>query len=122
MAAVHQRRVGVRGPVRCNDLTALVLGLDRDSELVAHLFDERDPAVKATLAQAIRAARAAGRKSGSAARPPSDYPEVARFLVEEGIDSISLNPDSVLRTLRDIGQLESESADPGPASRHVMVD
>ena len=93
-----------------NDLTQLVLGVDRDSELVAHLFDERDPAVKATLAQAIRAARAAGRKIGICGQAPSDYPEIARFLVEEGIDSISLDPDSVLRTLRDIGQLENERA------------
>ena len=91
-----------------NDLTQLVLGVDRDSELIAHLFDERDPAVKATIAQAIRAARGAGRKIGICGQAPSDYPEFARFLVEEGIDSISLNADSVLRTMRDVAGIEAE--------------
>ena len=94
-----------------NDLTQLVLGVDRDSELIAHLFDERDPAVKATIAQAIRAARAAGRKIGICGQAPSDYPEFPRFLVEERIDSISLNADSVLRTLRDVAGMEAEPAD-----------
>ena len=100
-----------------NDLTQLVLGVDRDSELIAHLFDERDPAVKATIAQAIRAARAAGRKIGICGQAPSDYPEFARFLVEEGIDSISLNADSVLRTLREIAGMEAATAGvtPGPS-------
>jgi pyruvate,water dikinase len=89
-----------------NDLTQLVLGVDRDSEVVAHLFDERDPAVKAMVAEAIRAAHAAGRKIGICGQAPSDYPEFARFLVEQGVDSISLNPDSVLRTTQVI--LEAE--------------
>ncbi len=91
-------------------LTQLVLGVDRDSELIAHLFDERDPAVKVTIAQAIRAARAAGRKIGICGQAPSDYPGFARFLVEEGIDSISLNADSVLRTLRDVAEIEAATA------------
>ena len=89
-----------------NDLTQLVLGVDRDSELVAHLFDERNEAVKRTIAQVIHAAQAAGRKIGICGQAPSDYPEFARFLVTEGIDSISLNPDSVLKTMLAIVDLE----------------
>lgn len=89
-----------------NDLTQLVLGVDRDSELVAHLFDERNEAVKRTIAQVIHAAQAAGRKIGICGQAPSDYPEFARFLVSEGIDSISLNPDSVLKTMLAIVELE----------------
>jgi pyruvate, water dikinase len=90
-----------------NDLTQLVLGVDRDSELVSHLFDERDPAVMRTIAAAISGARRAGRKIGICGQAPSDYPEFARFLVEQGIDSISLNPDAVLRTMVEIAALES---------------
>jgi pyruvate,water dikinase len=93
-----------------NDLTQLVLGVDRDSELVAHLFDERNEAVKRTIAQVIAAARAAGRKIGICGQAPSDYPEFARFLVAEGIDSISLNPDSVLKTMLAIAGLEEAAA------------
>ncbi|WP_071189941.1 phosphoenolpyruvate synthase [Trichormus sp. NMC-1] len=89
-----------------NDLTQLTLGLDRDSELVAHLFDERNPAVKRTIAKAIATARQFKRKIGICGQAPSDYPEFARFLVEEGIDSISLNPDSVLKTLLEIAAAE----------------
>jgi pyruvate,water dikinase len=90
-----------------NDLTQLVLGVDRDSEIVAHLFDERDEAVTTMIARVIRAARAAGRKIGICGQAPSDYPEFARFLVEQGIDSISLNPDAVLKTTVTI--LEAEA-------------
>jgi pyruvate, water dikinase len=90
-----------------NDLTQLTLGLDRDSELVAHLFDERNQAVKRTIAKAIATARQFKRKIGICGQAPSDYPEFARFLVEEGIDSISLNPDSVLKTLLEIAAAES---------------
>ena len=68
------------------------------SEIVAPIFDERDDAVKAMIAQAIRTCRAKGRKIGICGQAPSDYPDFARFLVAEGIDSISLNPDSVLKT------------------------
>jgi pyruvate,water dikinase len=85
-----------------NDLTQLTLGVDRDSEIVAHVFDERDPAVKQSIASAIRAAQGAGRKIGICGQAPSDYPDFARFLVDEGIDSISLNPDTVLKTTIDI--------------------
>lgn len=81
-----------------NDLTQLTLGVDRDSELVAPLFDERNPAVKRIITMAIQAAKRAGRKIGICGQAPSDYPEFAQFLVEQGIDSLSLNPDSVLTT------------------------
>ncbi len=89
-----------------NDLTQLVLGVDRDSELVAHLFDERNDAVKRTIAQVIKAAHAAGRTIGICGQAPSDYPEFAQFLVTEGIDSLSLNPDSQLKTTLAIVNLE----------------
>jgi pyruvate,water dikinase len=81
-----------------NDLTQLILGVDRDSEIVAPIFDERNPAVKKMIVQAIAACRARGRKIGICGQAPSDYPEFAEFLVEHGIDSISLNPDTVLKT------------------------
>jgi pyruvate,water dikinase len=89
-----------------NDLTQLVLGVDRDSELVAHLFDERNDAVKRTIAQVIKSAHAAGRKIGICGQAPSDYPEFAQFLVSEGIDSLSLNPDSLLKTMVAIVEIE----------------
>jgi len=97
-----------------NDLTQLVLGVDRDSELVAHLFDERDEAVKRTIAQVIGAAHAAGRKIGICGQAPSDYPEFAQFLVTEGIDSLSLNPDSQLKTMLAIVDLEKRLAQGAP--------
>jgi pyruvate,water dikinase len=81
-----------------NDLTQLILGVDRDSEIVAPLFDERNPAVQRMIADVIAACRARGRKIGICGQAPSDYPEFARFLVAQGIDSISLNPDTVLKT------------------------
>jgi pyruvate,water dikinase len=81
-----------------NDLTQLVLGVDRDSELVAPLFDERNPAVQSMLAEAIAAGHRAGRKVGICGQAPSDYPEVAAFLVAQGIDSLSLNPDALVAT------------------------
>jgi pyruvate,water dikinase len=89
-----------------NDLTQLVLGVDRDSAIVAHLFDERDPAVKAMIARVITTAKATGRKIGLCGQAPSDYPEFAQFLVEQGIESISLNPDAVLKTLVAIAAME----------------
>jgi pyruvate, water dikinase len=90
-----------------NDLTQLTLGLDRDSSLVAHLFDERSPAVRKLIQMAIGVAKQQGRKIGICGQAPSDYPEFARFLVEQGIDSMSLNPDSVLKTLLEIAQVEA---------------
>lgn len=93
-----------------NDLTQLVLGVDRDSEIVAHVFDERNPAVKTFIAQVIQAAKAKGRKIGICGQAPSDYPEFAQFLVEQGIDSISLNPDAVLKTTVKILEMEKTMA------------
>ncbi len=81
-----------------NDLTQLTLGLDRDSGLVAGLFDERDPAVKVLLHQAIQACRKAGKYIGICGQGPSDHPDLAKWLMDEGIDSVSLNPDSVVDT------------------------
>jgi pyruvate, water dikinase len=81
-----------------NDLTQLTLGLDRDSGLVAETFDERDPAVKALLSLAIQACRKAGKYAGICGQGPSDHPELARWLVEQGIESMSLNPDTVVET------------------------
>jgi pyruvate, water dikinase len=108
-----------------NDLTQLVLGVDRDSELVAHLFDERNEAVTATVASAITAAKRAGRKIGICGQAPSDYPEFARFLVNRGIDSVSLNPDAVLSTTLDIAALEEElasgSAPPDTVEASIVV-
>ncbi|MFO5438749.1 MAG: phosphoenolpyruvate synthase, partial [Dolichospermum sp.] len=89
-----------------NDLTQLTLGLDRDSELVAHLFDERNEAVKRIIAKAITTVKQNGRKIGICGQAPSDYPEFARFLVAQGIDSISLNPDSVIKTMLEIAKAE----------------
>lgn len=91
-----------------NDLTQLTLGLDRDSNLVADLFDERHPAVKTMIRLAIETAHRCGRKIGICGQAPSDYPEFARFLVELGIDSISLNPDAVLATRLRIAEIERE--------------
>ena len=81
-----------------NDLTQLTLGLDRDSGVIASLFDERDPAVKALVAQAISACRSRGKYVGICGQGPSDHPDLAEWLVEQGIDSISLNPDAVVDT------------------------
>ena len=81
-----------------NDLTQLTLGLDRDSGIVAHLFDERNPAVKKLLAMAIQACKAKGKYVGICGQGPSDHPELAKWLMEQGIDSVSLNPDAVLET------------------------
>ena len=81
-----------------NDLTQLTLGLDRDSGIVSHLFDERDPAVKALLSMAIHACRKAGKYVGICGQGPSDHPDLAKWLMEQGIESVSLNPDSVLDT------------------------
>lgn len=80
-----------------NDLTQLTLGVDRDSELLAAEFDERDPGVTKIMAMAVQGAKRNGRHSGICGQAPSDFPEIAEFLVKEGIDSISLNPDSVMK-------------------------
>jgi pyruvate,water dikinase len=96
-----------------NDLTQLTLGVDRDSEIVAHVFDERDDAVKELIAQAIRQARVLGRKIGLCGQAPSDYPEFADFLVECGIDSMSLNPDAVLPTMRRLHEVDVRTVTAG---------
>ncbi len=83
-----------------------MLGVDRDSEIVAHVFDERNAAVKTFIAQVIKAAKTKGRKIGICGQAPSDYPEFAQFLVEQGIDSISLNPDAILKTTVKILEME----------------
>jgi len=89
-----------------NDLTQLVLGLDRDSEKVSHIFDERDPAIKRMVQWVIERVKGNGRKIGICGQAPSDYPEFAEFLVECSIDSISLNPDTVIKTTDKILQVE----------------
>ncbi|WP_336711807.1 phosphoenolpyruvate synthase [Arthrobacter sp. USHLN218] len=91
-----------------NDLTQLVLGVDRDSELLAPLFDERDEAVKRMISQVIRAAHAAGIKIGICGQGPSNHADFAAFLVDEGIDTISLNPDTFVRTVPRIAEAERQ--------------
>jgi len=92
-----------------NDLTQLVLGVDRDSELLSGLFDERDEAVKRSIASLIDDAHAEGTSVGICGQAPSDHPDFAEFLVGCGIDSISLNPDSVIDVVRRLGELEEAS-------------
>ena len=97
-----------------NDLTQLTLGVDRDSEIVAFDFDERDPGVKEMIRLAVEGARRNGRHSGLCGQAPSDYPEMAEYLVELGIDSMSLNPDTVLTTTRLVLEVEQRlSRNPG---------
>ncbi|MBS3907086.1 MAG: phosphoenolpyruvate synthase [Syntrophaceae bacterium] len=91
-----------------NDLTQLILGLDRDSEKVARIFDERNPAVKKMVQWVIEKVKKNGKKIGICGQAPSDYPEFAEFLVRCGIDSISLNPDTVIKTTERILQVEKE--------------
>ena len=91
-----------------NDLTQLVLGIDRDSAELAELFDERDLAVKRMIERLIKTAHAVGKKVGICGQAPSDYPEFAEFLVELGIDSISLNPDSVVKVKKRVAEVEKK--------------
>ncbi len=91
-----------------NDLTQLTLGLDRDSSLVAHLYDERNPAVKRMLEMLIKTAKKMGVKVGICGQGPSDFPDFAQFLVELGIDSISVTPDSVIKTVNAIYEVEQK--------------
>ncbi|RIA56010.1 phosphoenolpyruvate synthase [Dichotomicrobium thermohalophilum] len=95
-----------------NDLTQLTLGVDRDSGLVAFDFDERDPGMLKLIRMAVEGAHASGKHIGICGQAPSDYPEIARFLVEIGIDSMSLNADSVLQTTRDVLEVEKELGRP----------
>ena len=91
-----------------NDLTQLTLGLDRDSELVSHLYDERNPAVKKLIKEVIQTAKRMNRKIGICGQAPSDFPDFAEFLVECGIDSISLTPDTVVKTRLIVAEKEKE--------------
>jgi pyruvate,water dikinase len=86
-----------------NDLTQLTLGLDRDSSLIAESFDERDPAVLWLISRAIKACRARGKYVGICGQGPSDHPDFAEWLMNEGIDSVSLNPDTVVETWQRLG-------------------
>ncbi|HBS63536.1 MULTISPECIES: phosphoenolpyruvate synthase [Stenotrophomonas] len=90
-----------------NDLTQLTLGLDRDSSIVAHLFDERNPAVKKLLSMAIKSARAKGKYVGICGQGPSDHPDLAEWLMQEGIESVSLNPDTVVDTWLRLAKLKA---------------
>jgi pyruvate, water dikinase len=93
-----------------NDLTQLTLGVDRDSAIVAESFDERDPGMLKMLKLAVEGAKRNGRHSGICGQAPSDHPEIAKYLVALGIDSISLTPDTVLRTMRALGEIEAARA------------
>ena len=95
-----------------NDLTQLTLGVDRDSELLAHVFDERDPGVKRMITMVVETAHRCGRPVGICGQAPSDYPDFAAFLVELGIDSISLNPDSIVPVTRRL----AKKREPAPVS------
>lgn len=90
--------------VGSNDLTQLSLGLDRDSGIISHLFDERDPTVKVLLANAIKACKKANKYIGICGQGPSDHPDLAKWLMDQGIDSVSLNPDTVLETWLFLGK------------------
>lgn len=89
-----------------NDLTQLTLGLDRDSSLVAHIYDERNPAVKRMISMLIKTAKENNVKVGICGQGPSDFPDFAQFLVEQGIDSISVTPDSIIKTIKAIAEIE----------------
>ncbi|OGH91161.1 MAG: hypothetical protein A2534_04230 [Candidatus Magasanikbacteria bacterium RIFOXYD2_FULL_39_9] len=104
-----------------NDLTQLTLGVDRDSALVSHVYDEKNEAVKTLIRQVIKVAHENKRKVGICGQAPSDYPEFAEFLVQEGIDSISLNPDTVLKTRERIFAMEKKVAAKPPSSFKMGV-
>ena len=92
-----------------NDLTQLILGLDRDAGALRHVADENNPAVREMASTAIRACKAKKKYIGICGQAPSDHPAFTRFLVEEGIDSISLNPDAVIKTTIAIAALEKKT-------------
>ena len=92
-----------------NDLTQLTLGLDRDSELVSYLFSEQNPAVKSLIRKTISAAKRNKIKVGLCGQAPSDIPEFAQFLVEEGINSISFNPDAMIKGIENILEAEKKN-------------
>ena len=94
-----------------NDLTQLTLGIDRDSSIVSPLFSEQNEAAKEMIATVIHKAKAAGTKIGLCGQAPSDFPEFAKFLVEQGIDSISFNSDAILKGIENISQAEKKLKD-----------
>ena len=98
-----------------NDLTQLTLGIDRDSEIMGKLFDENDMAAKRMIAMAIASARKTNTKIGLCGQAPSDFPEFAKFLVKEGIDSISFNPDALLQGIENINKAEESFVNFGMA-------
>jgi len=100
-----------------NDLTQLVLGIDRDSGTVAHLFDENDRAVMGLTAEVIQEARRAGKPIGICGQAPSDFPDFTRWLVEQGITSISLNPDTAMKTTLVIANEEAELYQPSSRAK-----
>jgi pyruvate,water dikinase len=104
-----------------NDLTQLILGLDRDSEIVAHLYDERNEAVTRSIADVIRRVKKAGRKIGICGQAPSDYPEFAEFLVKCGIDSMSLTADTVLATTLSVLKMEEKLAGKGEETKRLKA-
>jgi pyruvate,water dikinase len=104
-----------------NDLTQLVLGIDRDSGTVSHLFDENDRAVLGMIAQVIDEAHGAGRPIGICGQAPSDFPDFARWLVEEGITSISLNPDVAIKTQLVIADEEKRLGFVMPIEKEMFV-
>ncbi|MEK7486274.1 MAG: phosphoenolpyruvate synthase, partial [Planctomycetota bacterium] len=104
-----------------NDLTQLVLGVDRDSAMLAELFDERNEAVKQMIRMVIKSAHQKGRKVGICGQAPSDHPDFAQFLVEAGIDSISLNPDSFVKVKSHLAKLSKKSVAPENASGHSKM-
>jgi pyruvate, water dikinase len=93
-----------------NDLTQLVLGIDRDSAIVSHLFSEQNEAVKEMISLVIQRAKKAGVKIGLCGQAPSDFPEFAQFLVSKGINSISFNPDALVKGMENIVKAEKEQA------------
>jgi pyruvate,water dikinase len=102
-----------------NDLTQLALGVDRDSELLAHLFDERDPGVKRLIHQVVEGAHRKGRKVGICGQAPSDFPDFAEYLVSIGIDSMSLNPDSLAGVARRLARGSETPTTSAPARAGV---
>ena len=100
-----------------NDLTQLVLGIDRDSGTVAHLFDENDRAVMGLIAEVIEEARRAGKPIGICGQAPSDFPDFARWLVQQGITSISLNPDTAIKTTLVIAAEEASLYQPSSLAK-----
>ena len=101
-----------------NDLTQLILGLDRDSALIAHLYDERNHAVKKMIVDLIKTAKKNNVKVGICGQGPSDFPDFTKFLVQEGIDSISVTPDSFLKTVKAISQIENISSVTESVEKH----